>query len=94
MSTRGLLFQVDRDANSEKTITFSAGDEFMDMTQSHTVNIARDSYLHTTQPVPGPSNTTGMETQRLFWILDVGQIIFDLYVLHRICKCIFPLIFK
>uniref|UniRef100_A0A8D3CIU6 Knl1 C-terminal RWD domain-containing protein n=1 Tax=Scophthalmus maximus TaxID=52904 RepID=A0A8D3CIU6_SCOMX len=30
-----------RDERTEKTIMFSADDEFMDMTQSHTVNIAR-----------------------------------------------------
>lgn len=33
----------------DRTIMFSAGDEFMDMTQSHTVNIASGSLAHMSQ---------------------------------------------
>lgn len=33
----------------DRTIIFSAGDEFMDMTQSHTANIASGSLAHTSQ---------------------------------------------
>lgn len=33
----------------DRSIMFSAGDEFMDMTQSHTVNIASGSVAHISQ---------------------------------------------
>lgn len=48
----------------DKTIMFSAGDEFMDMTQSHTVNIANQTmdksssqkqHQHDTRSIPGAS---------------------------------------
>ncbi|XP_034436001.1 uncharacterized protein knl1 isoform X4 [Hippoglossus hippoglossus] len=45
-----------RDECTEKTIRFTAGDEFMDMTQSHTVNIARGPLA------PQPGSADGLES--------------------------------
>ncbi|XP_053301738.1 uncharacterized protein knl1 [Pleuronectes platessa] len=45
-----------RDENTDKTIRFTAGDEFMDMTQSHTVNISRGPLA------PQPVSADGLES--------------------------------
>ncbi|XP_074541813.1 uncharacterized protein knl1 isoform X2 [Halichoeres trimaculatus] len=49
-----------KDENRDKTIRFTAGDDFMDMTQSHTVHISSDSFPppNKTSDVPPTSKET------------------------------------
>lgn len=48
----------------DRTIMFSAGDEFMDMTQSHTVNIASGSLAHMSLKQTVDNSPSQKEQQR------------------------------